>query len=136
MKTLLTATALILSMTAAANAVDTAGSDVLAGGPIISANETTFYCFYMNFGATSITPSAQLLYSFDGTTTNTVTAGTSCKNGIAVAANKACWIFASGPLSGFAYSCAVTFDTAAKHVRGAAELGDSSGNVQSTVELH
>jgi len=118
MKTLATATALILCMTGAALAAETpTASPVLSGGPLYSDNEVNKYCFFINFGSTSITPMSQEL--FDSLSTSPVNSTSSCANGVAVAPNKTCNIAPTSALGGVVVSCKVTFTTAASKVRGA-----------------
>lgn len=134
MKTLLTATALILSLTGAASAADEPkGNDVLAGGPIYAGGQYFMQCYFINFGSANVTPIAQELFGISSTTP--LNSASSCANGSAIVPNQTCYASLpaaapSGPLS-----CKMTFSGPAKNVRGALELYDSTGNLLSTVEL-
>ena len=134
MKTLLTATALILSMTAAANAAEPARSFVLAGGPIYSLAQNTLLCKYINFGSINIIPTAQEIFSADSTTALT-SSYSSCANGTPIVPNQTCFTIIEGGLPAHFLSCKVSFSTAATNVRGALELYDNNSNLVDTVEL-
>jgi hypothetical protein len=126
MKTLLTTTALVLAMTAGANAAQ------LGAGPIYSGNAYSGICWYINLGATNITPTSQIMYSaFSATaisTTNT------CNTGSPVGPGKSCYFYPSAtPYDGLA--CKVVFSTSPVNVRGSLELIDSTGNELSQVEM-
>jgi hypothetical protein len=134
MKTLLITSALVLSMTAAANAADTRGSTVLAGGPLFATTEEDLDCEYINFGTTNITPLTQQLFA-NGSTTEIATSF-GCANGTAVAPNQTCYIYPTDFLNtNLSYSCNVTFSTPATNVRGTFILYDSSYNILSAVNL-
>ena len=127
MKTLLTATALILCTTAAALAAETpTGSTVLAGGPLYTASTSPgLICEYINFGAASITPTAQQIFEYGSTTE--IASSSTCANGSPVAANQSCLVSPKSTLpEGLLYSCKLTFGTAAAHVRGSLQLFDNA----------
>lgn len=134
MKTLLTATALVLSMAAGANAADAPrGSTVLAGGALYAASQNTLYCFFTNFGTTNMTATAQQIFALGSTTA--IASTSSCSDGT-VLPNEQCFIVPANSLSsGDSYACKVTFSTAATNVRGALEIIDSALNPLATVEL-
>jgi hypothetical protein len=133
MKTLLAATALILSMTATTNAADAPrkAGDVLAAGPIFSTNALGGLCWYTNFGTTSITPTSQIMYAW--TSNVAVATSVSCATGSPVAPGQSCYIDASNSNNGF--SCEVTFNTRLTNMRGSLALTDASNNELSQVEL-
>jgi len=133
MKTLLAATALVLSMTAIASAAETprGTSNVLAGGPIYATNATYYYCWFINFGSATITPTAQLVFQ-DSTTA--INSNLSCANGSPVPVNGTCFIYPQSA-EGAPFACKVTFSVAATNVRGALQAFDSNYNLLSTVEL-
>ena len=136
MKMLLTATALILSMTAAANAAETpTGSTVLSGGPLYTLHIPLLLCEYINFGAASVTPTAQQVFELNSTTE--IATSPSCANGSTVAPNQTCYVVPTNPLTqGLSYACKLTFSTTAAHVRGSLYIFDSSSSsTSSTVEL-
>jgi hypothetical protein len=134
MKTLITATALILSMTAAADATDPPkATDVLGSGPIFDINETGFYCEFVNLGTSNITPIAQQV--FEDSSTNALSTNSNCANDSPVAPNQTCIISPSSSVNDVSLSCKVTFSGAATNVRGAFELYDNSLNALATVEL-
>ena len=136
MKTLFTATALILSMTAAASAAETpTGSTVVGGGPLyVPQQNEHLFCMFINNGVASITLTAQEIWKLDSTTA--VPTQGNCANGSTVAPQKTCWIQTTDYLTyNYMYSCKVTFSTAATHVRGALTLYDVNYNALTTVEL-
>src|SRR5205814_3053971 len=124
MKMLLTAIALILTMTAAASATETpTGSTVLGGGPLYDGAQNSLYCFYINVGAASITPTAQEIFKQSSTTP--IASTTSCANGTAIAPNQSCILYSTSSLDGgYPYACKLTFSTVARGVRGAVQLLD------------
>ena len=136
MKTLFIATALILSMTAAANAAEApTGSTLLGAGPLyVSQQNGNLFCMFINEGAASITPTAQEIWKLYSTTP--VPSQGNCANGSAVAPNQTCYIQPQDYLTyNYLYSCKVSFSTAAAKVRGVLQIYDNSYNVLGTAEL-
>lgn len=136
MKTILAATALVLSITAAASAAETPrGSNVLAGGPILSP-QTAYYvdCIFINLGSTNITPTTQEL--FESGSTTAISSLTSCTNGTPVAPNETCTIQNANTIPpDSANSCEVRFSSAATNVRGEMQLFDQNENPLVSGEL-
>ncbi|HEX3431703.1 MAG TPA: hypothetical protein VHT03_12545 [Rhizomicrobium sp.] len=131
MKTLLAATAFILSLTAA-NAADAAPSTVLAGGPIYSANALNAICWFANLGTANVTPTSQAMYTWDSNVA--ISTVNSCPSGNPVSPGTTCYILPSNPpVRG--PSCKFVFSTAVTNLRGSLELTDSSVNEISQVEL-
>jgi len=126
MKTLLTTSALVLAMTAGANAAE------LAGGPIYSANGNFALCWFVNLGTTNVTPTSQALYAWNSNVA--ISTSYSCATGSPVGPGTTCYIFPnSTPVVGL--SCKFVFSTAVTNLRGSLELTDSSENELSQVEL-
>ena len=132
MKTLLTATALVLSMTAVANAAEPprGASNVLGTGPIYQPNINILYCGYTNLGTASITPTAQMFYDTNGAVNPT---STTCANNNAIAPGKSCFVLLDGAQEYTA--CEVTFSGPATNVRGLVLLFDGGDNYQGSVEM-
>jgi hypothetical protein len=125
MKTLFTTSALVLAMTVGANAAQ------LAAGMIYNAGASFGYCWYTNLGTTNVTPTAQVMYSWNS---NTAIASSSiCPNGSPVAPGTTCYLYPNSGYTGLA--CKVTFSTSPVNVRGSLELTDPSGDELSQVEL-
>jgi hypothetical protein len=134
MKTLLTATAIIFSMTAAGNAADAPrASDVLSGGAIFGYTSSSAECEFINFGTTNVTPLSQEIF-IDGSTSQFSSAST-CANGTAIVPNQTCIIYTTSTLYYYATSCKVTFNGPATNVRGALQILDSNYNILAEVEL-
>jgi hypothetical protein len=133
MKTLLTAAALILSMTAAASAADTPrAGDTLAAGPIYTINGYSSDCWYINLGTANIIPTSQVMYAWYSNVP--VSTSTTCPNGSAVGPGTSCAIYPNvANINGF--SCQVVFSTPVANVRGSLELLDTNNNELSQVEL-
>ena len=133
MKTLLTATALILSMTATASAAEAPrGSDTIGSGPIYANNENWFYCSYTNLGLAPITVTGQEVYQDTGIP---VSISTSCANGTIIGTGQACNIQPTKAFVAGGYSCMLTFSTAAAHVRGVMQIYDANFNSLAMTEL-
>lgn len=134
MKTLITTTALVLSMTATAAAAGPLPSYQLAGGPIFAGNVVDLDCFYINFGGASITPTVQQIFQYNSTTP--MNSNSSCPNGIAVAPNQSCTVYTTDAVQSYVpYACKLTFSAPAKNVRGKLQLFDSSINIVSEADL-
>src|SRR5580700_2690259 len=133
MKTLLTATAFVLCMTAATNAATDITSYVFAGGPIYAPHQYIVFCEFINFGMPKVTPTSQQI--FEAGSTTALTSTSSCANGTPVAPNQTCYILIEGGLPYEGLSCTVAFSQPTTHIRGALQLFDSSDNVLSTTEL-
>ena len=136
MKTLLTATAIVLSMTAAAGAAEASrATETLAGGPIYAGGQGGAFCEFINVGTANITPTTQSL--FEDFSTTALPTNSSCPNGTPVAPNQTCYIYNTGTLtSGYSISCALTFNAPVTNVRGALELYESDfTTLLATVEL-
>jgi hypothetical protein len=133
MKTLLAATSLALSISAANAADAPTGSTVLAGGPLYAASQNTLFCFFTNFGTTNMTATAQQIFALGSTTA--IDSSSTCSDGL-VLPNQQCFIAPTNSLSsGDSYACKVTFNTSATKIRGALEIYDSAQNPLATVEL-
>jgi hypothetical protein len=134
MKKLLTTTALILAMTAGANASETpTGSTVLAGGPLYAASQNMLFCFFTNIGTTNLTATAQQIFALGSTTA--IASSSTCPDGLLLP-NQQCYIAPTNSLSsGDSYTCKVTFNTTTTKIRGALEIYDSAQNPLATVEL-
>jgi hypothetical protein len=127
MKTLLITTAFVFAMTLGANAAQ------LGAGPIYSANAHYAYCWWINLGTATVTPTSQLMYSFNSNTA--ISTSSTCPNGSPVGLGTSCWIYpnSSGGITGL--SCKVVFSMGVANIRGSLELVDPSNNEISQVEL-
>ena len=126
MKKLLTTTALMLAMTAGANAAQ------LLAGPIYSSNAVLSYCWYTNLGTASVTPTSQVMYAWNSTTA--LGTYTSCSNGTSIGLGRSCYIYPTTAYNA-GVSCKVVFSASVANIRGSVELTDSAGNELSQVEL-
>jgi hypothetical protein len=125
MKRLLTTTALVLATTAGANAAQ------LGAGPIYSTNATFAYCWWINLGTASVTPTSQVMYPWNSNTA--ISTANTCPNGSPVGLGTTCYIYPGSTINGL--SCKVAFGTSVANVRGSLELTDGSSNEISQVEL-
>jgi hypothetical protein len=135
MNTLLTATALILSMTAAASAAEPPrGNTVLSGGPLYTpGNPPGLLCEYINLGAASVTPTAQQI--FEAGSTTEIASSSTCATGNPVASNQTCLVSPKNALpEGLLYSCKLIFSTTAAQVRGSLQVFENS-EPSASVEL-
>jgi hypothetical protein len=136
MKTLLTATALILFMTATASATDAGTTDksVLASGPVLAPNASALDCFFINIGTADVVPSEQLIY--ESTSTTPLRATSTCPNGTSVTPNMTCIIIPAESLpSNVTLSCKFTFNSTAANLRGVIELFDANNNLLLTADM-
>ncbi|HEY3776916.1 MAG TPA: hypothetical protein VGL35_02540 [Rhizomicrobium sp.] len=133
MKTLFTATAVVVSMTAVASAADASKGDMIAGGPIYAGinSPSSLLCEFINLGTTNITPISQQLFELNSTTA--YGSASSCANGSAVVPNQTCYIYPDGQVT-TPISCTVTFSGSAAKVRGALQIY-GAGTPLATVQL-
>jgi len=126
MKTLLTTIALVVAMTAGANAAQ------LGAGPIFSNSAYFGYCWWINLGSANITPTSQDMYLLNSNIA--VSTHSTCPNGSPVSPGTSCETFpVNEGVNGL--SCKMVFSTSAVNVRGSLELTDANSNELSQVEL-
>ena len=123
-------TAAVLALAVTGSAPATAG--LLGGGPLSAANQSVAYCYFINEGTASVTPSNQQIFEYPSTS---VSVATSCKNGSVVSPGQTCYVDTVKALNSVPYSCQLNFSTSSSSVRGAFFIYDGSGNALSSTPL-
>lgn len=109
MRTSVTVAAVALSITGAAQAAS-------IGGGVLYAPQTYYeYCWYINDGPASVTPTAQQIFNSNSTTADNATL--SCANGQSIAAHQTCVVADNDTTIGNGYSCLLTFSGSAANPR-------------------